>query len=145
MIILSFTGNLGKDCRVANNGTAVCNFAVGVKSGYGDKAITIWIDCALWGKQAESRLTEYLVKGQQVAISGELGQREHEGKTYLTCRVNSIDLVGGKSEPAQNAAPQQRPQQNNNQSFQGKQDSYGHSQQQPMQEPDFDFSDDIPF
>jgi len=128
MNIFNFTGNLGKDCRTANNGTAVCNFTVAVKSGYGDKAVTMWVDCALWGKQAESRITEYLVKGQQVAISGELGQREHEGKTYLTCRVNVIDLVGGKSAPnSGQSAHQQRPQ-----------------QQAPMQEPDFSFDDNVP-
>ena len=104
----SFTGNLGKDCRVGEaGGTAVVNFAVAVKSGWGDKQQTIWIDCALWGKQAESKLKDYLVKGQQVAVSGELGTREHEGKMYLTLRANSVDLVGGKSDsaPAATATP----------------------------------------
>ena len=107
MNIFSFTGNLGKDCRIGAAGSsAVCNFNVAVKSGWGDKAQTLWIDCALWGKQAESKLPEYLLKGQQVAVSGELGSREHEGKTYLTCRVNSVDLVGGKSDsPVQPSAP----------------------------------------
>ena len=144
MIILSFTGNLGKDCRVANNGTAVCNFAVGVKSGYGDKAITMWIDCALWGKQAESKLTEYLVKGQQVAISGELGQRDHEGKTYLTCRVNSIDLMGSSSgHNSGQSAPQQRPQQMSDQHNQPGYQQQPQRQSTPMVEPAFD--DDLPF
>jgi len=106
MNVFSFTGNLGKDCRKGTGSTVVLNFGVGVKSGFGDKAQTIWIDCALWGKQAESKLSDYLLKGQQVAVSGELGAREHEGKTYLTCRVNSIDLVGGKRDES---APQQQP------------------------------------
>jgi len=126
MNVFSFTGNLGKDCRKGTGSTAVVNFGVGVKSGFGDKAQTIWIDCALWGKQAESKLSDYLLKGQQVAVSGELGTREHEGKVYLTCRVNSIDLVGGKRDES---APQQ-------------------SQRQagPNTTPDQDkFDDDIPF
>lgn len=107
MNVFNFTGNLGRDCRTGNvSGTAVVNFTVATKSGYGDKAQTLWIDCALWGKQAESRLPEYLVKGQQVAVSGELGTKEHEGKTYLTCRVSSVDLVGGKSESAPAPATQ---------------------------------------
>ena len=109
MNVLTVTGNLGKDCRTGNvSGTPVCNFTVAAKSGYGDKAQTLWIDCALWGKQAESGLVGYLTKGQQVAVSGELGTKEHEGKTYLTMRVNNVSLVGGKSEapaPAQQAAP----------------------------------------
>ena len=31
-----------------------------------------------------------------VTVSGELGIREYEGKTYLTIRVNDLDLQGGK-------------------------------------------------
>jgi single-strand DNA-binding protein len=106
MNVFTFTGNLGKDCRSGNQGgTAVCNFTVAVKSGYGDKEQTLWLDCALWGKQAESKLPQYLTKGAQVAVSGELGTREHEGKTYITCRVSSISLVGGKRDEAPSSAP----------------------------------------
>lgn len=120
MNLLALTGNLGQDCRTNNvNGTAVCNFSVAMKAGFGDKAKTIWIDCALWGKQAESRLAEFLTKGQQVAVTGELSTREHEGKTYLQLRCNSVDLIGKKDDstpapsqpaPQQPATPQPTPQ-----------------------------------
>jgi single-strand DNA-binding protein len=147
MNVFTFTGNLGRECRTGNNGTTpVCNFAVAVKSGFGDNATTLWIDCALWGKQAESKLVNYLVKGQQVAVSGELGMREHEGKSYLTCRVSSINLVGGQSQGGQNNAPQAQPQQN--QSVPQQHQAYGiphNKKPAPMAEPDFDFDDDIPF
>ena len=134
MNVFTVTGNLGKDCEVkAIGSSSVCNFTVAAKSGFGDKAQTIWLDCALWGKQAESGLVQYLTKGQQVAVSGELGSRDHDGKTYLTLRVNNISLVGGKTEggfqtppkPAQNQAPAAKPA--------------------PMADPNFDFDDDIPF
>ena len=135
MNVFSFTGNLGKDCRIGNaGGTAVCNFNVATKAGYGQNAQTNWIDCALWGKQAESALPNYLLKGQQVAVSGELGTKDHEGKTYLTCRVTSISLIGGKTDnqqaPQQQSAPQQQAQK---------------PAQQSTAEPDFDFDDDVPF
>lgn len=108
MNVFSFTGNLGRDSKTNTVGSAtVCNFAVAVKSGFGDKEQTLWLDCALWGKQAESKLPQYLTKGAQVAVSGELGTREHEGKTYLTLRVASISLVGGKREDATGAAAPQ--------------------------------------
>jgi len=110
MNTFSFTGNLGRDCRVGTGSTPVVGFGVGVKSGWGDKAQTIWIDCSLWGKQAESRISEYLLKGQQVAVTGELGTREHEGKTYLTCRVSSVDLIGGKRDEGQSSQARQAPQ-----------------------------------
>lgn len=109
----NITGNLGNDCRTNNvNGSSVINFSVAVKSGWGDKAQTIWVDCAVWGKQAEGRLSEFLLKGQQVAVTGELGTREHEGKTYTTLRATGVDLIGGKSEGGQQQqapAPQQQP------------------------------------
>ena len=108
MNILSITGNLGKDARTnyKAGGTTVANFSVAVRSGYGDNEKTIWVDCSLWGKQAESKLVDYLVKGQQVAVSGEMGTKEHEGKTYITLRVNAIDLIGKKGDaPAPAATP----------------------------------------
>ena len=110
---LFIEGKLGKDAalKVVPSGKSVLEFSVAVTESYKkDNAWhkhTEWFDCALWGKQAESRLPEYLLKGQQVAVSGELGSREHEGKTYLTCRVNSVDLVGGKSEtPVKPSTPE---------------------------------------
>jgi single-strand DNA-binding protein len=111
MNCFNFTGNLGKDCRVGSGQTPMVSFGVGVKSGWGDKAQTIWIDCTLWGKLAESRLPDYLVKGTQVAVSGELGTREHDGKTYLTCNVSRVDLIGGKRDEQQPPRQQQSPRQ----------------------------------
>jgi len=137
MNLFAFTGNIGGDVKVNNaGGTAVANFSVAVKAGYGDKAQTIWIACALWGKQAESKLVDYLVKGQGVAVSGELSTREHDGKTYLQVRVGTIDLVGGgKSEGGSSPSP--RPQQQSRPAPQ---------QAAPQPAPDFDsFDDDIPF
>lgn len=98
----SITGNLGGDVKVNNvSGTAVANFSVAVKSGFGDKAQTIWVGAAIWGKQAESKLVDYLVKGQMVALTGEMSIRENDGKSYVQLRVNTIDLIGGKSDSQQ--------------------------------------------
>lgn len=132
MNVFSATGNLGKDCRKGNAGnTAVLNFSIGVKSGFGDKEQTLWLDCAIFGKQAESKLGDYLVKGQQVAVSGELGTRTHEDKLYLTLKVNSIDLVGGKKDGNSSPAPQQQ--------------SRPAPQQSQQAAPPDDFDQDIPF
>lgn len=121
-------GNLGKDAKANNvGGTSVLNFSVAMKSGYGDKAQTIWIDCALWGKQAEGKLVDYLKKGTQVGVSGEMGTREHEGKTYITMRVDKISLCGGRDVPSE---PQPQTRQ---------------SAPQPQQSKPVDDDDDIPF
>ena len=133
MNVFTVTGNLGDAAEVKQVGTStVCNFSVAAKAGFGDKAQTIWLDCAIWGKQAEGALPGFLVKGQQVAVSGELSTFESEkGKTYLKLRCNSVDLVGKKDDSAKPApAPQ-------------KQESKPAAGGYP--EPVDDFEDDIPF
>lgn len=106
MNLLCMTGNIGGDVKVNNvGGTAVANFSVAMTAGFGDKKTTIWLQCSLWGKQAESKLVDYLVKGQQVALSGEFSMREHDSKQYPQLRISTIDLVGGKKD---GDAPQQQ-------------------------------------
>lgn len=108
----NFTGNLGQDCRAGNvGGTAVVNFSVASSSGYGDKKVTTWVDCALWGNRATA-LQQYLTKGQKVAITGEHGTREHDGKTYTTCRVDNVTLIGDKQDNQQSGGYQKSQQGN---------------------------------
>ena len=131
MNVWNFTGNLGKDSeiRYLQSGDPVVSFSVGVKSGYGDKATTTWARCSMFGKRGES-VAPYLVKGQQVAISGEASLREYTDKqgqtrSSLEVRVNDLTLVGGKRED------QQSPQ--------------ATRQQAPQQAGGMDMDDDIPF
>ncbi len=132
MNLFSFIGNLGKDAEVKYlpSGAAVCEFSVAVKSGYGEREKTNWVRCAMFGKKAEGQLPQYLQKGTQVAVSGELELQEWEGQNgkgaALSVNVQNIDLIGGKSQGHQ-AAPAQQPQQ-----FQQPQQN-GFAPQQPQQ------------
>lgn len=115
MNVWNFTGNLGKDAEVkyTAGGMAVASFSVAVKSGFGDKEKTTWVNCGMFGKRAEGQLPQYLVKGAQVAISGEafLDEWEKDGVTQKMLKVNvdKLDLIGSK--PSDAAPQQQRPQQ----------------------------------
>jgi single-stranded DNA-binding protein len=52
--IISITGNLGADAELKTVGSdQVCNLRVGVKVGYGDRAVSTWWDVSVWGKPAE--------------------------------------------------------------------------------------------
>ena len=97
MINFSDTGRLGRDAvtRTTSSGKQVTNFPLAIDSGYGENKQTVWIDCAAWGERY-AKLAEYLHKGSQVHVAGELGTREHEGKTYFTVRVADVRLVGAK-------------------------------------------------
>jgi single-strand DNA-binding protein len=113
-----FTGNLGKDAevKVTQSGMSVCSFSVAVKSGYGDKEKTTWANCALFGKRAEGQLPQYLKKGAQVCISGQLTLDEwkgEDGTTQKSLKVNvdDLDLIGGKSDGQASAPAQRQPQQ----------------------------------
>lgn len=90
---LTISGNIGKDAEVrrTNDGTPVASFSVAVK----DRQETVWFDVSLWGKRGET-LAQYLTKGTTVSVSGDLGTREYNGKTYLTVRANEVTLLGGK-------------------------------------------------
>ena len=132
MNVWNFVGNLGKDAetRYLQSGDPVVSFSVGVKSGYGDKATTTWARCSMFGKRGEA-VAPYLMKGQQVAISGEASLREYtdkqgQSRSSLEVRVNDLTLVGGKREGQQQAAAPR--------------------QQAPAQQSGgMDMDDDIPF
>jgi single-strand DNA-binding protein len=105
------TGNLGKDAEVkfTQGGTAICSFSIAVTSGYGDKAKTTWISCALFGKRAEGNLPQHLTKGTQVCVAGEIFMDEWQGQDgttnkMLKMNVDKLDLIGGKQNTS---APQQ--------------------------------------
>jgi single-strand DNA-binding protein len=111
----NFTGNLGKDCetKYTPSGDAVVSFSVGVQSGYGDKAVTTWARCQMWGKRGEA-VAPFLLKSQLVGVTGEVTNREYTDKdgnkrTSLDVRVNDLALLG-KKDGAQQERSQPAPQ-----------------------------------
>ena len=108
---ITIAGRLGKDAVLRNtqNGDSVLGFSVATDDGYGQNKRTLWFDCSLWGKRADA-LSQYLVKGTAVAVSGDLSTREHEGKTYLTIRVNEVTMQGGGDKQDKPAQRQERQQ-----------------------------------
>ena len=113
MIYATVTGRIGKDAvtRQTAKGDSVTSFSIASDSGYGDNKKTDWVNAALFGKRGEA-LAQYLVKGSQVFVVGELSTEEYEGKTQLKLRVAEIVLQGGKkddSAPAKPKAPEADP------------------------------------
>ena len=103
---ITFDGRLAADAelRYTAGGDAVLSFRVASDIGFGDKKTTNWFQCQVWGKRGET-LQQYLQKGQQVTVYGQLTLREwhdKEGAKKLSpdVRVNEISLQGGKREEA---------------------------------------------
>jgi len=110
-----FVGNIGRDAEIrhTSSGIAVATFPIAAESGYGEKKVTTWIRCNLWGKRAEGGLIPYLVKGQQVAVTGEIRMnvymnKEGVEKSSLDLTVSDIALIGGKQERKQERKPIQK-------------------------------------
>lgn len=133
--VFSFTGTVGRDAEVRTtpSGQSVLNVTVANNIGFGDRQQTLWLRVALWGKRAEGTLVDYLRKGQQIFVSGELTMREYQAndgstKAALELTANIIDLLGGKRSDGQQAPRQERP-----------------AQQEARQDNFAAFDDDIPF
>lgn len=104
---ITVAGTLGKDAEVKYlaNGDAIANFSVADSQGR-DKP-TIWWNCGLYGKRAES-LSQYLLKGQAVTVTGTVTEREWTDKNgqarkSMDVRVSDVALQGGRK----NEEPQQ--------------------------------------
>ena len=112
-VIVTIVGALGKDAEFKTVGSGeLCQFPVAGSIGYGDKKQTLWFDVSKWGKGAQG-LAGILKKGTKVTVMGELSKREHDGKTYLQCRADLVELQGdagqrggGNESPRQNAVEQ---------------------------------------
>lgn len=116
MNVITIAGNVGRDMEVRYmpNGDAVGNFSVADNQGK-DKQAIFW-NCSLFGKRAES-LSQYLVKGQAVTVTGSVSEREYTDKDgqkrkAQDVRVNDVALQGGaKSGNQAQPSQQQRKQQ----------------------------------
>ena len=105
--MISVIGNLGADAEKREiNGQTVTNLRVGVRVGYGDRAVSTWWDVAVWGKPAE--WAAELRKGDRVTVMGELQAREHQGTVYMGIRAQSVTGHERRERQPQTEQPQPR-------------------------------------
>jgi single-strand DNA-binding protein len=156
-------GRIGRDAEVrqTNSGTSVANFPVAVDVGYGDNKATLWLDCSMFGKRAEGGLVQYLVKGAQVMVEGDINLRQYTkgdgtGGAAVTLNIQDLKLVGGQPQGQQQQQQQQQqrqPQQAANQTQRQpaqQQNNQQRSQAHPNGSGGYpetvdDFDDSIPF
>lgn len=101
-------GNLGKDAeqRYTPGGHCVATFSLATTEVWNDKEgqrqeKTEWHRVVLWGRNAEN-LAQYLTKGKQIYVEGQLQTRQWEdkdgNKRYTTeVKAGRITLLGGGS------------------------------------------------
>lgn len=106
-------GRLTRDAELkyTNFGMAVSSFALAVNGSkkQGDQWVdeASFIDCTLFGKMAEP-LQQYMVKGQQVCVTGHLKQDRWETDGQKRSKVvviaEIVQLLGGKRDAGDNSA-----------------------------------------
>ena len=137
-------GRLTRDAelRYTNNGNAVANFSLAVNSRrrrddqWVDEAH--FFDAVMFGRSAEA-VSQYLTKGKQIGIEGELRQSrwEQDGqrRSKVEIFVRNLQLLGSRGDgmgggPSASGAPTDRVE---------------HDSMGPEPGPSRDFEDDIPF
>jgi single-strand DNA-binding protein len=99
-------GTLGRDpqVRYTTGGTAVCEISLACNRTWKDKSgnkqeACDWIDCVLWGRQAEV-CGEYCRKGGSLLIEGrlEISKWEKDGVKHQRMKVvvESMTLLGSR-------------------------------------------------
>ena len=154
-------GNLGADpeLRYTGSGTAVCNFNLATTESYKDRdgnqvENTEWHRIVAWARLAEI-CGEYLKKGRQVYIEGQLQTRQWEdkdGNTRYTTEIKAreMQMLGGRDDNGGGGnygggsdGYDQRPQRQSNNG------GGGQRQQKPASSGGDDYSftpdDDLPF
>ena len=85
------TGRLTKDVelRATASGTNVCNFTLAVDDYNGKDNVAYFIECVIWGKQAEF-LNNYCKKGNQIGVVGKLTTRSYDRKDGTKAYVTEV-------------------------------------------------------
>lgn len=99
MQTLIIAGNVGKDAvlRRTQSGDAVLGFSLAVDNGKdkdGNRRVSTWYDCSIWGKRAES-LERHITKGTKLTLQGRPSARAHNEKAYLGISVDDLTFMGG--------------------------------------------------
>ena len=147
-------GRLTRDAELkyTANGQAVCKFSLAInrRKKNGDQWVDepSFFDIVLWGKQGET-LNQYLVKGKQIAVEGELRQdrweQDGQNRSKIEIMANNVQLLGGGAggpggSPGSSGYPQGAP------SSRERPEGAAPSRQSNREEaPDDGFADDIPF
>jgi single-strand DNA-binding protein len=100
----AFTGNLTRDAEMKTVGeNEVASFAIAVNDRKGEAT---FLNCDMW---RPGGVTEYLTRGKQVAVSGELRCKRYEKdgqkKEIWVLEVRSLTLLGGAREREEVATP----------------------------------------
>jgi len=104
-------GKVGTDAelRTLPSGKPVLNWKLVVDVGWGERATSLWIECALFGTRAE-KLAPHITKGKPLSVCGTFNVRAFQTKNgpgaAVTCDVQDLELQGTRQADSRSAAAQ---------------------------------------
>ncbi len=151
--IVTLVGRLTRDAELkyTNSGLAVCKFSLAVnrrkRSGDQWTDEVSYFDIVLWGKQGEA-IQQYLGKGKQIAVSGELRQNrwEQDGQNRSKVEIvaSNVQLLGGGGNSGNSSGGYSGSGSGNQGGGDSSRGSFGGFQPAAGNGPE-NFEDDIPF
>ena len=119
--VVALVGRLTRESelRYSNGGMAICRFSIAVNrrkrtadNRWEDEAN--FFDCTMFGKSAES-INQYLEKGRQVSIIGELRQsrweQDGQNRSKVEIAVNSLQLLSSPTSSVEGRSENRRSEQ----------------------------------
>ncbi|MCX7026901.1 MAG: single-stranded DNA-binding protein [Spirochaetes bacterium] len=151
--VVVLVGRLTRDSELkyTKSGQPIARFALAINRSV--KRNEVWedeasfIDIDFWGKGGEA-VNRFLVKGQQVAVEGELRQdrweQDGQNRSKIVVVASNVRLMGNApGQGGQGGSAYSRTQPSND--SESSQESKGASSNLPPQKPVDNFDDDIPF
>ena len=152
---VTLVGRLTRDAELkyTANGAAVSKFSLAVnrkvKRGDNWEDEVSYFDIVLWGRQGEA-LNQYLTKGKQVGIAGELRQdrwqQDGQNRSKVDVIAQNVQLLGGGSDSRQSSGNGNSAgnESRGNSGYSGGGNQRGSTQSYTRDNED-GFTDDIPF
>ena len=106
---INIIGRLTRDVEISytKSNKAIGKFSIAVPNSY-NKEEVYFFNCTVWDKQA-TILAQYVKKGNQIALIGELKQnrwqdKEGKNRSAVDINVNSFTFIGGSNEKTNDSA-----------------------------------------
>ncbi|WP_304250531.1 single-stranded DNA-binding protein [Limosilactobacillus gastricus] len=104
-ILVTVTGRLTREPeqRQSQNGGSYALISVAGNEGYGEQQETYYFGASIYGKRAETVLTNYH-KGDLVLLNGQYSEYQgNDGNTYKALRYATVEMLNHRNQPQQQA------------------------------------------
>lgn len=104
-ILVTVTGRLTREPeqRQTQNGGSYALISVAGNNGYGDQQETYYFGASIYGKRADTVLTNYH-KGNLVLLNGQYSEYQgNDGNTYKALRYATVEMLNHRNQPQQQA------------------------------------------